>query len=140
MHKGAGDGLEQDQDVEGQADVMMRVRQAAPRADGEPTEHEDHGRQRHGDDLQPDMQAQGPAGSAAVEARRDYGRRDDDDEDDGREDGVSADQGMILGEPGKSVSHSCRGSPGSELFCVWWYKHATCKRGRTYRCIGSWQS
>ena len=107
MDKPSTNGLHQDQDIDGQPDAVVGVRETAPRADGKPSQHEYDCRQQHCKNLQPYVQPQRPARSSSVEARREDGSRYDDEEDKCAENSVCAHNGVILCQSGESISHSC---------------------------------
>ena len=107
MYPRATDCLAEDEHVDGEADAMMWVGQVSIGADGDEAEDDDDRGQGEGDDVQPDVQPDSPIGSAIVESGEQYSRRNDDQEGDGGDYTVAADQGMILGEPCEPVPHAC---------------------------------
>lgn len=96
MNEPSCDGLKQDQDIDCEADAVMRVGKTSIGADGEPSKNEDDRRQSNSDDLEPDMESQGPARFSAIKARYDDGCGDDEDEGDGRERAMHTDERVVL--------------------------------------------
>jgi hypothetical protein len=100
------DGLEQNQDIDGNANSMMRVRQIAGRADGEEAEHEDDGGKANSQDLQVGMVVDGPPRSAGVEPDEEHGAGYNEEEGYRGENTMAEDKTVVLREGRKAVPHA----------------------------------
>lgn len=64
-------------------------------------------RQKHGQDLQPDMESQSSPRIAVIESCHENGRRDDEEERDDRQDGVGGNIRLVVGHFAKAIAHAC---------------------------------
>ena len=104
MHPPTPDELHQDQYEQRQANAMMRIRPAALRSDGKICNGKSRGDEQHGQDLQPYVIAK--ACAAPKKSFGNDGYRNKEEEDDGGEDGVGADERVVLGDGGETVRHA----------------------------------
>jgi hypothetical protein len=85
---------------------MMRIRQTPLRANRKPTQHQYNRSQKDGHDLEVYMQLVGVSTRRVVEARNEYGSRDDAQEGDGGHDTVSQDQTVIFRQASEAIAHT----------------------------------
>lgn len=103
--------LKNNHDIDCQANSMVRVGQASLRTDGEPAQHKHHCRQKKREHFTPCMKLECPEWIPAGVISDKEGRGwDDAQEDDGRNDAMREDDGMVPGHIFKSVSHAWRAS------------------------------
>src|ERR1044071_875383 len=107
-HETAAKGLEEDQDVDGDANAVVRIGQVARGTDGDETEDEDDGRKADSNDVEVRMVLDGLARTLGVETDKQGGDGYYKEEGDGGQHAVAEDETVVLCEGRKAVSHSWR--------------------------------
>ena len=79
----AADSLQEDQDVNGDANAVVRIRQTPRRADSHEAEDEEYGAQEHGEDVEVGMVPDAVAGPLCVETDIEDGKGHNEEECDG---------------------------------------------------------
>jgi hypothetical protein len=103
----AAKGLQQDHDVDGDTDPVVRVRQRPLWPDGEESEDEDDGAEPNGEDVEVGVRPHVALVVArAAEALDHHGRGHEDEEGDRRQHAVGGYEAVVLRQGREAVAHA----------------------------------
>lgn len=98
--------LNENHDVYGHPDSVVRVREVSRRPHGDEAQNEHHGAQTDGEDVEVDVVPYSRSGPVGVVSRQENCGGDEEEEHDGGYDSVPEDQGVVLSQGREAVAHS----------------------------------